>query len=65
MRHGSIIENAVNSTPHLPPFAGTLVRGAIPALPSRHLGLVSADTEFLSSKLIAELAESVEEAFDS
>ena len=44
VRHGSIIESAVNSTPHLPPFAGTLVRGAIPELPSRHLGLVSADT---------------------
>ncbi len=64
VRHGNIIKKVVTSVPNLPPFAGTLVRGAIPELPSRHLGLVSADTELLSSALISELADSVEETFD-
>ncbi len=64
VRHGEIVGAAVESIASLPPFAGALVRDAIPELPSRHLGLVSADTELLSPELIEQLAIGIEEAFD-
>ncbi len=63
-RHGEVITEALTSIAGLPPYAGTLIRGALPTLPSRHLGLVSADQEVLSAEVISCLAEGIEEAFD-
>lgn len=46
----------------LPPLAGAVRRGALPELPSRHLGLVSADARAFSEEVIARLADAVEDA---
>ncbi len=64
VRHGQIIGEALNSLGTLPPYIGALVKGAVPELPSRHLGLVSADVKLLSTEIITMLADGVEEAFD-
>ena len=40
----------------LPPLLGAIPRGALPALPSRHLGLVTADPQNLPPKILEELA---------
>ena len=44
----------------LPPLLGAIPRGALPALPSRHLGLITADSENLSPRILDELADSLE-----
>jgi cobyrinic acid a,c-diamide synthase len=46
----------------LPPLLGAVRRGALPELPSRHLGLVSADAKQFSSAVLDQLAEGVEAA---
>ncbi|HUL29131.1 MAG TPA: cobyrinate a,c-diamide synthase [Thermodesulfobacteriota bacterium] len=44
----------------LPPLLGAIPRGAFSTLPSRHLGLVTADPQHLSPKLLDELADVLE-----
>lgn len=41
----------------LPPLVGAIPRNALPALPSRHLGLVTADSSTLSYSMLEELAD--------
>ena len=64
VRHGEIVGDALKSVAGMPSFAGALVRGGVPELPRRHLGLVSADSDLLSAEIISELATGVEEAFE-
>lgn len=45
----------------LPPIVAHPPRGAYPALPSRHLGLVTADERSLSRDVLDELAEALEQ----
>lgn len=44
----------------LPKLVGAVKRGALPELPSRHLGLVSADKEAFSQTILDQLADGVE-----
>jgi len=44
----------------LPPVLGAIPRGAFPTLPSRHLGLVTADPQNLSPKILHQLADVLE-----
>lgn len=44
----------------LPPLLGRVERDSLPALPSRHLGLVTADTSNLSPALLDKLADVLE-----
>jgi cobyrinic acid a,c-diamide synthase len=44
----------------LPPLLGHLERAALPALPSRHLGLVTADSSNLSPALLDKLADTLD-----
>ena len=44
----------------LPPLLGAVKRGALPELPSRHLGLVTADAKQFSQTVLDQLADAVE-----
>jgi cobyrinic acid a,c-diamide synthase len=44
----------------LPPLLGAIPRGALPTLPSRHLGLITADPQNLSPMILEELTEAFE-----
>ncbi len=44
----------------LPPLLGAIPRGALPTLPSRHLGLVRADPQHLPQSALEELADALE-----
>ncbi len=69
LRVGGVIANDCGSDRHrsglaeslkaasLPPLLGSVPRGAFPSLPSRHLGLVTADAQFLSRALLEEFAD--------
>ncbi|HEY6097795.1 MAG TPA: cobyrinate a,c-diamide synthase, partial [Anaeromyxobacter sp.] len=48
----------------LPPLAGAIPRGAFATLPSRHLGLVSADRGWLDDGLLDGLADALERHVD-
>jgi cobyrinic acid a,c-diamide synthase len=48
----------------LPPLVGAVPRGALATLPSRHLGLVSADRALLGDDLLDALADAVERHVD-
>ncbi len=54
-RHKDWLAQSLKST-SLPPLLGAIPRGAFPTLPSRHLGLVTADPQNLSLKILEELA---------
>ena len=45
----------------LPPLLGAIPRGAFPTLPSRHLGLITADPQNLPPKILGELADVFEQ----
>lgn len=45
----------------LPPLLGAIPRGAFPTLPSRHLGLITADSQNLPPKILEELAVVLEQ----
>ncbi len=45
----------------LPPLLGAIPRGAFPALPSRHLGLVTADRQHLPARILENLADTLEQ----
>ena len=44
----------------LPPLLGAIPRGSFPTLPSRHLGLTTADPQSLPPKILEELADVLE-----
>lgn len=44
----------------LPPLLGAIPRGALPTLPSRHLGLITADPQNLPPRILEELADVLE-----
>jgi cobyrinic acid a,c-diamide synthase len=48
----------------LPPLLGAVPRGAIPTLPSRHLGLVAADPQTLATPILEQLADAIREHVD-
>ena len=58
-RHRDWLVQSLRSA-SLPPLLGAIPRGAFPTLPSRHLGLVSADPQNLPAKNIADLADVLE-----
>jgi cobyrinic acid a,c-diamide synthase len=41
----------------LPPLLGAIPRGALPILPSRHLGLITADSQNLPTRILEEFAD--------
>ena len=47
-----------------PPLVGMVPRGALPTLPSRHLGLVTADHAGLTSDLLDQLADACQQHVD-
>ena len=57
-RHREWISASLTSA-SLPPLLGAIPRGAFPNLPSRHLGLVTADRDNLSENILDELADVV------
>jgi cobyrinic acid a,c-diamide synthase len=55
-RHKDWLAQSLRSA-SLPPLLGAIPRGAWPTLPSRHLGLITADSQNLPPKILEELAE--------
>ncbi len=62
-RHYSWMQSAL-AAENLPPLLGAMPRNALPTLPSRHLGLVSADEETLPMSVIDQLADACAEHID-
>ena len=62
-RHKAWLAEALGSS-KLPPLVGAIPRGALPALQSRHLGLVTADTQILPQETLDELAAACERHLD-
>jgi cobyrinic acid a,c-diamide synthase len=57
-RHGKWLAKALEAS-KLPILIGAIPRGAFPELPSRHLGLVTADDRLLGSEKLSALADAV------
>jgi len=64
VRHRAWLSEALSSR-SLPPLVGMIPRGALPALPSRHLGLVTADQAGLSPALLDQLADACLQHLDT
>jgi len=58
-RHGELLAECLESS-QLPRLVGAVPRGAFPELPGRHLGLVTADNNVLTSDTVAHLGEALE-----
>jgi cobyrinic acid a,c-diamide synthase len=58
-RHGDWLAESLKSF-GLPDIVSAIPRGSLPGLPSRHLGLVSADSQILSHQILDDLAHSME-----
>jgi cobyrinic acid a,c-diamide synthase len=58
-RHAQWLEESLRGA-SLPPLLGSVQRGALPELPSRHLGLVTADPGNLPQDALERLANAVE-----
>jgi len=58
-RHKDWLTQSLRSA-SLPPLLGAIPRGAFPTLPSRHLGLTTADPQNLPPKILEELADVLE-----
>lgn len=58
-RHATWLGDALTSA-GLPPLVGAVRRDSLPSLPSRHLGLVTADQRNLSASALDDLADAVE-----
>ena len=58
-RHAEWLSAALASA-SLPPLLGAVKRGALPELPSRHLGLVTADANRFSQPILDQLADAIE-----
>jgi len=54
--HASWLSRSLESS-SLPPLLGAVPRGALPTLPSRHLGLVTADSQNLPREILQEMAD--------
>ena len=59
-RHGDWLKASLEAA-DLPPLLGAIPRGALPTLPSRHLGLVTADAHNLSPSVLDHLASVFEQ----
>lgn len=59
--HGRLLAEALEAE-SLPPLVGGVLRGAFPALPSRHLGLVTADRNQVTPALLDQLADALEQS---
>jgi cobyrinic acid a,c-diamide synthase len=57
--HGRLLANSLRLA-SLAPLVGAVPRGALPELPSRHLGLVTADADRLPSATLERLADALE-----
>jgi len=57
--HAALLDQALRSS-DLPPLIGGIPLHALPELQSRHLGLVTADTEKLPAAVLTELADGLE-----
>jgi cobyrinic acid a,c-diamide synthase len=64
VRHRAWLSEALSSR-SLPPLVGMVPRGALPALPSRHLGLVTADQAGLSPAFLDQLADACLQHLDT
>ena len=62
-RHASGLAESLRAA-GLPPLVGAVPRGALPTLPSRHLGLVTADRALLGDDVLDALADAVERHID-
>jgi cobyrinic acid a,c-diamide synthase len=62
-RHRAWLAEALGAA-GLPPLLGAVPRGALPPLPSRHLGLVTADPGNLSPPILDQLADACREHLD-
>ena len=62
-RHRAWMEAALEAE-NLPPLFGAVTRDSLPKLPSRHLGLVTADPQTLPESVIDKLASACEEYLD-
>jgi cobyrinic acid a,c-diamide synthase len=63
-KHGSLLEESLRSA-GLPPLAGAVPRGGVPELPSRHLGLVTANSAAnCGPSIIDAFADAAEEHLD-
>jgi cobyrinic acid a,c-diamide synthase len=58
-RHASMLATSL-AAEALPPLVGGVPQGSLPGLPSRHLGLVTADSGNLSPSILDELAAAFE-----
>jgi len=56
VRHGIMLAEALQAS-HLPPMVAAVPRGVLPELPSRHLGLVTADSRNLPPETLEALAD--------
>jgi len=62
-RHRAWLAEALGAA-GLPPLVGAVPRGGLPPLPSRHLGLVTADPGNLSPAILDQLADACREHLD-
>ncbi|MBI5814142.1 MAG: cobyrinate a,c-diamide synthase [Nitrospinae bacterium] len=62
-RHGEILREALAAA-SLPPLIGAIPRGAFPALPSRHLGLISGGKARLDDVVIESFIQTIEKHCD-
>ena len=60
--HGRILANSLRLA-SLPPLMGTVQRNVLPELPSRHLGLVTADADRLPPATLEKLADALAPGF--
>ena len=58
-RHGFWLGESLKAF-GMPPLVASIPRGAFPSLPSRHLGLVTADDRSLTDTVLSQLAEALE-----
>jgi cobyrinic acid a,c-diamide synthase len=59
VRHGIMLAEALQAS-RLPPMVAAMPRGALPELPERHLGLVTADSRNLPPEALETLADAFE-----
>jgi cobyrinic acid a,c-diamide synthase len=62
-RHGALVAESLSAA-GLPPLLGAIPRGALPTLPSRHLGLVTADATQADASILDPLADACQQYLD-
>jgi cobyrinic acid a,c-diamide synthase len=63
IRHRDMLSEALSAA-GLPPLLGAVPRGALPSLPSRHLGLVTANCDNLGRAILDQLADACRQHID-